>query len=315
MKIALAPSFSLRITACLITVSSITWLSTLVVLGAVNALQFALSPITILWMLSGTAALSTLALILVSCRWLYPVSRRIDHISLSLEQLERGTFTAPLETTARDEFGRIVNAINRIAENARLEDSQRERDQQNLSHQATHDELTGLSNRKFGNETIARLSNTDEELTISILFLDLDGFKAINDTCGHAIGDEILVAVSLRLKAALSDDTVLIRWGGDEFVIVLPGCDQRAAISVAQDVADLFKLPMATTDGIHKLGCSIGLSTSRPNTSLDTVLQEADANMYDNKRRRKSATPIVNEVSANDPFIDLDNNQSLSATG
>ena len=126
--------------------------------------------------------------------------------------------------------------------------------------------------------------------------MDLDGFKAVNDTCGHAVGDEILIAVSLRLKAILKKDTVLIRWGGDEFVIVLPDANQRRAISVAQDVAGLFKQPISTTQGIHKLGCSIGLATSRPDTSLDQVLQEADAKMYENKKKRKSIPTVDSNV-------------------
>lgn len=226
--------------------------------------------------------------ILYSWCFTRPVLQRIRSVSTAAKQLASGTYDINLHDTSNDELTDIAKTIMQLANSAELQQSQMSRENQSLNHQATHDDLTGLSNRKHGNETISKLDKNDSEEPVSILFLDLDGFKAVNDTCGHAVGDEILVAVSLRLKATLRDNCELIRWGGDEFVIVMPSADQREAISVAQDVAGLFKYPIATSDGVHKLGCSIGMSTSRTNTSLEEVLQEADADMYMQKRKRHS---------------------------
>jgi len=247
---------------------------------------------------------SVVSMLVTWSLFLFPLGRKLKQLRAAANQLSTGNTSEPVVYTSDDELGLLSRTLVQLAESSTKINKKHEIDRQSLNHQATHDELTGLSNRKYGNETISKLNKTDSEFPTSILFLDLDGFKAVNDTCGHAVGDEILVAVSLRLKAILRKDTVLIRWGGDEFVIVLPNADQRHAISVAQDVAGLFKQPISTTQGIHKLGCSIGLATSRSNTSLDEVLQEADAKMYENKKKRKSNRSMDSHAldAANDPL-------------
>ena len=272
----------------------------LTVLNSVNDTEApAATPTT----LGLVALINITALLLTWCLGLYPTLQRLNQARTSAEQLAYRPSMSAQIPSHKDDIARITAAVEHIAHASVEETRQRRRDQQSLSHQATHDELTGLSNRKHGNETIARLDKTDSELPASILFLDLDGFKAVNDSYGHAIGDEILVAVSLRLKAILSDDCVLIRWGGDEFVIVLPEADQRAAITIARDVRDLFNSPIATSDGVHKLGCSIGMATSRPGMSMEVVLQEADARMYDDKKARKAEkidAPAADHFPASD---------------
>lgn len=233
-------------------------------------------------------AISLLSMTAILFLFALPLCRRLQHLENTTYLSANGKLPDIVADTAQDELGSLSRLLVQLTHASQSNNQKHELDKQSLSHQATHDELTGLCNRKFGNETISRLNNSASEYPTSILFLDLDGFKAVNDTCGHAIGDEILVAISLRLKAVLDKSTVLIRWGGDEFVIVLPEADQRRAISVAQDVAGLFRQPISTTQGVHKLGCSIGLATSRSGTSLEDILHEADVRMYENKKKRKS---------------------------
>ncbi len=247
------------------------------------------------------AAVSIVSMLVTWILFLFPLGRKLKQTEHAADDLLAGKACASAGDSSWDELDRLSWTLKQLADSSNQTNKKHEIDKQSLSHQATHDELTGLSNRKYGNETISKLNKKNDEHPISILFLDLDGFKAVNDTCGHAVGDEILVAVSLRLKAILHKDTVLIRWGGDEFVIVIPDANQRRAISVAQDVAALFKQPISTTQGVHKLGCSIGLATSRPDTSLDQVLQEADAKMYENKKKRKSTLTVdSSEIEAVD---------------
>lgn len=298
---------SVKLTRCLTLLLVATWLPALAATALlISAGTGGIRYVAIAVLVVGAAG-SSAAAVMIWKRALFPLSHRIGTVLKGADQLARGMMHKPLNDQGNDDLAELCHALDRIARQNLEESFQRERVSKNLSHQATHDELTGLSNRKFGNETIARLSNENTDLPTSILFLDLDGFKAVNDTCGHAVGDEILVAFSLRLKAILSDDTVIIRWGGDEFVIVLTGADERAAISVAQDVADLFKQPIATTQGVHKLGCSIGLSTSRPDKSLEAVLEEADASMYDQKKLRKSrSAEQAEEQSAKPPALSFD---------
>jgi len=227
-----------------------------------------------------------LSLLLLSGLFVHPMIKRLRAATEAAEQLSAGDDGASIDTQGHDEVAKLSRAIKRFATHSGEVSNRLELDNQTLDYQAKHDELTGLSNRKYGNEAIAKLDTAVESQPVSILFLDLDGFKAVNDSHGHAIGDEILVAVSLRLKGVLDGDAELIRWGGDEFVVVLPSTSQQVAVSVAQSVADIFKHPFATSGGVHKLGCSVGLSTSRAGTSLEKVLQEADASMYKQKKLR-----------------------------
>lgn len=240
-------------------------------------------------------AVSLLSMLAILSMFVLPLCRRLQHLEKTAFLSASSKLSEIVSGTAKDELDSLSGLLDQLTQASQSKNQKHELDKQSLNHQATHDELTGLCNRKFGNETISRLNKSASEYPTSILFLDLDGFKAVNDTCGHAIGDEILVAISLRLKAILDKSTVLIRWGGDEFVIVLPEADQRRAISVAQDVAGLFRQPVSTSQGVHKLGCSIGLATSRPDTSLEEILHEADVRMYENKKKRKSITKQADE--------------------
>lgn len=265
------------------------------------------------FLIIGCTIVSLISMLTTWSFFLFPLCRRIRRLAGVADCITNDKACTPLEDHGNDELGRLSLALDQLSKSSTETSKKHEIDRQSLNHQATHDELTGLSNRKYGNETISRLGKNTNECPISILFLDLDGFKAVNDTCGHAIGDEILIAVSLRLKAILRNDTVLIRWGGDEFVIVLPNADQRRAISVAQDVAALFRQPISTTQGVHKLGCSIGLATSRPDTSLDEILQEADAKMYENKKKRKSIRTVPAELPELPQATDASNDDLLNS--
>ncbi|NND92854.1 MAG: GGDEF domain-containing protein [Granulosicoccus sp.] len=319
MKRALRASLSLKLTFRLAIMMSAAWIPVATTFIALGRNTVTLDSKEVLITITLFALTCSAMLILSWWYCLYPLAKRVRQTALEADRLLQGQAYRPIGDRYSDELGDLSRALDRIARRMERERSERERDQQNLSHQATHDELTGLSNRKFGNATIARLSRSATQVPTSILFLDLDGFKAVNDTCGHATGDEILVAVSLRLKAILHKDTVLIRWGGDEFVIVLPGADHRAAISVAQDVSDLFRQPIATSQGVHKLGCSIGMSTTRHDASLEDVLEEADASMYDQKKKRKrmdNQDPVDTSTSgevgpAPVPGEDEDRNESV----
>ena len=108
-----------------------------------------------------------------------------------------------------------------------------------LAWQATHDALTGLPNRRAFEDRLAKIvedSAFDPQMTMAILFIDLDQFKIVNDTCGHAAGDALLLRICAPLQAAMRSDDLLVRFGGDEFSVLLPGIEREAAIQIAEDI-------------------------------------------------------------------------------
>lgn len=160
--------------------------------------------------------------------------------------------------------------------------------QDELAVQATHDPLTGLANRIQSMRLLAgalgraRRRNS----TVALLFLDLDGFKTINDDYGHRAGDEVLRQVSRRMEAEIRDGDFVGRLGGDEFLIGLEDVtDEDAAVSLANRlIASISKPIHLETDGTVHVGVSIGVSLGRGGaTDVETLVHEADVAVYQAK--------------------------------
>ena len=156
-------------------------------------------------------------------------------------------------------------------------------------HQALHDPLTGLPNRSLLGDrlrqALRRSSRTGA--AVAVLFLDLDGFKAVNDTLGHAAGDRVLEAVAAALGRTLRAGDTLARVGGDEFVVVCPDAEDAVIDSVTARLRTAVAEVAARLDH-PALGVSIGLVRAQGATAgVDEVLAAADAEMYRVKRDRK----------------------------
>ncbi|MFC4066343.1 putative bifunctional diguanylate cyclase/phosphodiesterase [Actinoplanes subglobosus] len=151
-----------------------------------------------------------------------------------------------------------------------------------LREQASFDGLTGLANRTHFGEETARLLTTDS----SVLLIDLDDFKTVNDTMGHAAGDALLVIVASRLRGALGDGLVC-RLGGDEFAVLLPGIGRAGAEAVAAQILHRLAEPIVLLQHTLITRASIGLTGARPGDDPSTLLANADIAMYEAKRRGK----------------------------
>ncbi|MFI5937703.1 diguanylate cyclase domain-containing protein [Actinoplanes sp. NPDC051494] len=147
--------------------------------------------------------------------------------------------------------------------------------QDQLRHEATHDRLTGLANRTLLAEHLAATGPAP----VSVLVADLDGFKQINDLHGHHIGDDLLVAVAHRLRAALGPHDLAVRLGGDEFAIILPAATPATAADLAAHLATTLTHPFLINGLPLTVGASIGTATG-PADNPDALLREADAAMY-----------------------------------
>lgn len=238
--------------------------------------------------------------VLVLLGWfifLRPLGSRLEKTAQAAESIAAGNLDDRIGDSLGDEIGDVSRSIDKLAHDLAADIELRRVAEEKLSFQATHDELTGLYNRKHGNQLIAELDQTTTFEHTSILFMDLDGFKGVNDTYGHSAGDQILISVSNRLKKLLNDDAVLVRWGGDEFVVILPDTDQSNAEQQVERIKALFNDPIATEYGEHAIGCSIGLSTSRGQSSLTDVLRDADTQMYVQKKLSHITEKTENPVS------------------
>ena len=120
-----------------------------------------------------------------------------------------------------------------------------------------------------------------------MIYLDLDDFKALNDTLGHAAGDEMLVEVAERLRGALRDHDDVGRLGGDEYLVVCPGlADPDQAMAIATRIREHLDRPAALTAGIATPRISIGVAIGAPGSPVDDLVNRADSAMYRSKQQR-----------------------------
>jgi diguanylate cyclase (GGDEF)-like protein/PAS domain S-box-containing protein len=173
--------------------------------------------------------------------------------------------------------------------------TKRKRDRELITHMAYHDGLTNLPNRRLFNDQLNQALQTAKEknLPLSILFLDMDGFKFINDSLGHFIGDRLLQEVSIRLKEIIFNKGLIARIGGDEFNIILPFTNRENAIQIAEGILEEFKKPFYIENYELFTSTSIGLSVF-PYDGEDSLvlMKSADAALYQAKEQGKNMLKI-----------------------
>jgi diguanylate cyclase (GGDEF)-like protein len=121
--------------------------------------------------------------------------------------------------------------------------------------------------------------------SVWVLFLDLNGFKSVNDTYGHYAGDELLVQVAARARRAIRDGDLLCRFGGDEFFLACPGLDEAGAGALATRLRHVMALPFQVGASEVLIGASVGIASSRADSTVASLLSSADAEMYVDKGR------------------------------
>jgi len=160
-----------------------------------------------------------------------------------------------------------------------------------LEHRAMHDPLTGLPNRDLLMDrlsvALARLGRQGTGL--GVLFIDLDGFKQINDLHGHSVGDELLVSIASRLRREVRDGDTVARYGGDEFVVL---CEDLVHLDAAQPLARRLAAaigqPVSAGDRLLAVQASVGVIVEQnPSTTAESLVERADAEMYRVKQRAR----------------------------
>jgi diguanylate cyclase (GGDEF)-like protein len=183
-------------------------------------------------------------------------------------------------------YGAIRNQVNRTT-NILLE---------KLSDEAHKDTLTELVNRRHFKESFererSRLEREDKHM--SLMFFDIDHFKSVNDSCGHLVGDQILKNIARILEASCRKYDVISRWGGDEFLILLPGDDLEFAYRFSQRVRQKIKRYCHKVDSFE-IHCtiSVGLTSCLAQESLDVCIKRADKALYRSKSRGRDRVSLI----------------------
>ncbi|WP_158270266.1 diguanylate cyclase [Mycetocola zhujimingii] len=171
--------------------------------------------------------------------------------------------------------------------------------QAQLARMALCDQLTGLGNRKVLQVrlTQALATATRSGRPLAVVFLDLDGFKVVNDNCGHAIGDEVLRQIGERLKTSVRTNDTIARYGGDEFVIVCEDTDADAVGHVTDRIRAAVKEPLIDVPDEFPVSASVGVALLAPDAqsevTTDGILKLADAAMYQSKNAGKDRVTVV----------------------
>ena len=167
-----------------------------------------------------------------------------------------------------------------------------------LNHEIKTDPLTGAANRFGGNLFLANAKNAHH---VALAMLDLDNFKAVNDQLGHQAGDQILVEITKRLRGAIRDGDLVVRYGGDEFVVLIPDCPPERAFELGERMVESIRQlgeRYPTTPG---LGTSVGLVFADSQESLESVATRADRFAYEAKSAGGSRVVADPEIAGLGP--------------
>ncbi len=190
-------------------------------------------------------------------------------------------------TVHQEVYARLIESPDGQVVLASIRDiSERVRAERLIRHLAFHDALTGLPNRTALHEvldTLASRSDRYDEL-VGLIFMDLKDFKPVNDTYGHVIGDRVLQVIGNRLERALRETDTVARYGGDEFVVVLPNIPDAGCLdTVADKLADEISQPIAVPGGEVVVHASLGTVIRRQGETTESLLTRADFQMYENR--------------------------------
>ncbi|GEO81196.1 bifunctional diguanylate cyclase/phosphodiesterase [Pararhodospirillum oryzae] len=232
----------------------------------------------------GTAGVVFLGLAVLLTWMLRRMLRPLRHGASQADRMTSGDIPfEPLPVARDDEVGHLTAAYNRLL-------STLLQSRADMAYLAHHDPLTGLANRRtFGERLAGEVSRTRRhDGVFALLYLDLDGFKPINDTHGHQAGDEVLRQVAARLGAAVRREDLVARLGGDEFAVLLPDQGADEARKIAHKLHQAVTSPIPFQGGSLTVGVSVGIALyPRDGDSAEALLGWGDRAMYQAKKGKR----------------------------
>lgn len=231
--------------------------------------------------LLGLAAAATLGQPLASVLSLSP--RDPDDVFPERQWAVCGRVRVPveaLEWTADDEGRPVTHLLLRNSTSRVAVEKESDRAAAVLRRQARFDALTGLANRYELEEQLSRALHAPDGGRVALLVADLDGFKPINDSYGHAVGDEVLAAVARRLRSCVRADDTVARLGGDEFVVLTRVTSALEPTELAARIRTALSDPVQTSEGVLTVAASLGVAVADVDSDAAELLRQADRAMY-----------------------------------
>lgn len=233
--------------------------------------------------IAGIALFATLAVAIILAN---SVSQPVRELVNVAGRISLGDYSLRIPAKRKDELGKLATAFNHMQSGI----AERE---QKILFQAQHDTLTGLPNRVLANDRLTQAITRTRRTggNVAVLMLDMDRFKEINDTLGHAVGDDVLRAVAGRLREDLRASDTIARLGGDEFLVILDDTDGEAATQKARKLSERLSQSMQVHNSRLQISISIGIAVCPVHgIDADTLLRRADIAMYDAKQSRQSVS-------------------------
>ncbi len=227
---------------------------------------------------------------------IHPDDRVFVQYALDRALYEQETFSLDYRIVRPDETERIVHSHAEVIFNedgwaTRMvgivhDITERKLAENKLTYMAHHDPLTGLHNRQYLLEKLQRVLNIKNLAKGALLFVDLDNFKIVNDSLGHAAGDRLLTTLSSKLKHSLREEDILARIGGDEFALLLEEATPEEAQGVAERLVELIGAFRYSEEGVtFTIGSSVGMAYIETNMEAEELLSRADRACYVSKAR------------------------------
>lgn len=214
----------------------------------------------------------------------YFVLKPLENFTKDVKKASLGDYDFKLDYKKNDEIGYLTNAFKKLFEKVKIRERIILKEKELAVEMSYKDPLTKIYNRKYFIESIEKYIKSGEQF--SIVFLDLDNFKLINDVLGHKVGDEILKKVADWFSKNIRGEDVVTRYGGDEFCFILKGLDKTKANEVIERLYKLFQLQSFYPEDIP-IGFSYGISSfPEDSMDIDKLLSIADKKMYQMKEIR-----------------------------
>lgn len=231
--------------------------------------------------------------------------RPLENLATAARRLQAGDLDTPLERTSPYELGELEHAFATMARALKSREDALAELVEQLEMRASTDELTLLPNRAALHQRLQQLidrAKHGDRRELSLLLVDLDRFKDVNDTLGHHAGDAVLQQVARRFQDVVQTSDTVARLGGDEFAVLLPGTGAAGAARVAQKLIACLDPPLMFADSPLDVGASIGITTlDGPGDSPATLLRQADVAMYESKRKRVGYASYAPELDNHSP--------------
>jgi diguanylate cyclase (GGDEF)-like protein len=237
------------------------------------------------------------------------ITKPIGYIVEQVKEIAEGNFGKNLVLKRRDELGNLTHNVNALSNFLKSYVDDLKKSQETIEFQAYHDPLTGLPNRRFFQEELYKRAEKAKAAggMVSLLFVDIDRFKDVNDTLGHARGDLLIQLISNRISDCLPNEhSFLTRQGGDEFVILFCELEVKEIMAISNSIVVSVRQPLLVEGNEVYVSASCGLSLYPKHTeNIDTLMINSDVAMYEAKKQGG------NRIVVYDESINKDKNDRL----